>query len=124
MSADRAVLSGLEDAARDLVRQLTGGRALAALKKRLAQLERGRGGEGPDAEVITAVPLTAAECEELGSRLRARFGAELPIAYRVDPAILGGVVVRVGDRLVDGSVVSRIGQLRETLVGSRTAGRR
>ena len=42
----------------------------------------------------------------LESRLRARYGSDLPIAYRVDPAILGGLIVRVGDRYIDGSVAA------------------
>ncbi len=122
MTGDGDFLSELEESARDLLGKMAGGRRLQELKGKLAEIERrGRGGSA-DAEVITAVPLTAAERAVIEERLRDRHGEELPIAYHVDPAILGGVVVRVGDRMVDGSVASRLGQLREVLVGASTAG--
>lgn len=122
-SADGDVLGELEDAARGLLRQLAGGDKLQELKRRLAQIERRGGADRVDAEVISAIDLSPAERAEFERRLRARHGAELPIAFRVDPAILGGVVVRVGDRMVDGSVAARLGQLHQVLVGARAAGK-
>jgi len=68
--------------------------------------------------VTSAVPLTEGERSELERRLRSRHGQALAIAYRVDPTILGGLAVRVGDRYVDGSVATRLGKLRQTLIGT------
>ena len=40
---------------------------------------------------------------------------ELNVHYRVDPAILGGLIVRVGDRLIDNSLAARLAAMRQTL---------
>jgi F0F1-type ATP synthase delta subunit len=45
----------------------------------------------------------------------ARFGPNLEFQFRVDPEILGGVVIRVGDKLIDDSVRGRIEALRQSL---------
>jgi len=42
-------------------------------------------------------------------------GAEPEIEFDVDPAILGGLVLKVGDRVIDGSVAGKLGALRERL---------
>ena len=112
------LLRELEESAKDLLRQATGSQQVKDLKEALLKLEEGGGADRRDAEVITAVPLTGGEREQLESRLRARHGDDLSISYRTDPAILGGVVVRVGDRLIDGSVSAKLGQLRQTLTGA------
>jgi len=44
-----------------------------------------------------------------------KLGDSATISFRVDPAILGGLVVRVGDRIVDGSVAGRLENLRQNL---------
>ena len=67
--------------------------------------------------VRSAVPLADAERQELETRLRARYGHDLPITFEVDGAILGGLILRVGDRYIDGSVANRLGQLRRALTG-------
>jgi len=70
------------------------------------------------AEVVTAVPLSEDESRAVVERLRALTGAsDVRVQPRVDPAIIGGLVVRVGDRLIDGSVRSRLIQLRRRLAG-------
>ena len=70
------------------------------------------------AEVVTAVPLSEDESRAVVERLRALTGAsDVRVQPHVDPAIIGGLVVRVGDRLIDGSVRSRLIQLRRRLAG-------
>lgn len=114
-----SVWDDLRSSAADLVSQVAG-RAeadLKHLKATLDEIEKAGRKQRVDATVTSAVALTEAQREAIETRLRARFGADLPIAYRVDPAILGGVIVRVGDRYVDGSLATRLGQLRQTLTG-------
>jgi F-type H+-transporting ATPase subunit delta len=48
--------------------------------------------------------------------LASRYGQDLSLQYKVDQAILGGLVVRVGDQVIDGSVASKLAALREQLV--------
>jgi len=71
--------------------------------------------EVPLAEVISAVPLTDAEQKAIDQRLLRRFGDELEVNYRVAPDILGGVIVRVGDKYIDGSVATKLERMRERL---------
>ncbi len=71
---------------------------------------------GPQKAVITtAVPLTEEEREKLQARLVERFGANLEFFFQVDPEILGGVIVQVGDKLIDDSVRGRLHALRQKL---------
>lgn len=74
-------------------------------------------GETGHALVTSAIELTAEERAKLETKLRQRFGADLLFEYEVNPAILGGVRVRVGDQVIDGSVASRLNALRERIVG-------
>ncbi len=67
---------------------------------------------GESAEVTSALPLTEAEQESV----RRAIGIET-VTYRVNPDILGGLVIRVGDQVVDDSVVSQMDLLRESIVG-------
>lgn len=81
----------------------------------LSQAARGRGTESTKAEVISAVELSAAEQADLRRSLAVRYGDGLSFAFSVDPALMGGLRVRVGDRLIDTSVASRLQAMRETL---------
>lgn len=74
---------------------------------------------GPKAQIVrvtSAVPLTDEEKRALTEKLVAQFGENLEFEYREDPSILGGLVVRVGDRVIDASVAGKLKALRETLV--------
>ncbi|HEX9996810.1 MAG TPA: F0F1 ATP synthase subunit delta [Abditibacterium sp.] len=68
-----------------------------------------------DGEVISAVPLSASQIASLESALQARFGVKVRLKTRVDASILGGLVVRVGDKQIDGSVASKLQTLSEQL---------
>lgn len=70
------------------------------------------------AEVTSAVALTDEERRVIEERLHGAHGDDLPIRFHVDPSILGGVIVRVGDRYIDGSIAARLGQLRQELTGT------
>ncbi len=66
-------------------------------------------------EVTSAVALTPEAHDKIAARVQEATGRRVELAERVDPAILGGLVLRVGDVIVDGSVRSRIRQLRRRL---------
>ena len=67
------------------------------------------------AEVRTALPLDDAQRAEIASRLRALTGAEIEMDESVDPDLIGGVSVRIGDQLYDASVRNRLERLRARL---------
>ena len=67
------------------------------------------------AQVTSALELKADEKRALEQKLRAKFGAETGFEYVVDSEILGGVIVRVGDKVIDGSVAGKLAALKEKL---------
>jgi F-type H+-transporting ATPase subunit b len=69
---------------------------------------------GASAEIVSALPLTEGEKESVRQEIIARVGAQT-VAFRVDPKILGGLVVKVGDKVLDGSVAGQLETLRQSL---------
>jgi F-type H+-transporting ATPase subunit delta len=65
--------------------------------------------------VTTAIAIDDAKAADLGKRLEAATGQKVTIERRVDPAILGGIVLRMRDRLVDASVRTQLEELRRSL---------
>ena len=68
------------------------------------------------AELTTAVPLAEGRAEEIGRRLTQVTGKTVSIAPRVDSAIVGGMVARIGSTVYDGSVTSQLEKIRSRLV--------
>jgi F-type H+-transporting ATPase subunit delta len=67
------------------------------------------------AQVTTALPLTSAQANGVAAALRQALGKDPEIETRVDPAILGGIKVRVGSRLFDASLRSKLDSLKFAL---------
>jgi len=67
------------------------------------------------ANVTTAVELQPKELDLVRARLRQMVGKEIQITTQVDPEIIGGIVVRIGDMLLDGSVLTQLKQLRQRM---------
>lgn len=68
------------------------------------------------ATVTSAAELTHDEIGELTARLERSIGGRIALEVEVDPSLLGGLVVRVGDRMIDGSVRGRLERLRNQLL--------
>jgi F-type H+-transporting ATPase subunit delta len=68
------------------------------------------------AEVTTAEPLTVAEQAVVQERLGLMVGKSVELRMQTDPSIIGGIVARIGDILIDGSVVTRLRRLRTRLI--------
>ena len=71
------------------------------------------------AEVVTAVPLPAAQQASLAAALRRATGSELAMTQRVDPSIIGGVVARVGSVVYDGSVTRQLERMKQQLLAEQ-----
>lgn len=67
------------------------------------------------AEVRSAIPLDDDQKDRLAVALGKATGKNISVKVIVDPSILGGIVAQVGDTVIDGSVRSRLNQLREAL---------
>ncbi|GAB4532055.1 MAG: F0F1 ATP synthase subunit delta [Anaerolineae bacterium] len=78
-----------------------------------------RGPKAQVARVTSAVPLTPDEEQAFRQRVRRRFGDDVDVDFRVDPSILGGIIIQAGDKIIDGSVAARLNALHERLVALR-----
>lgn len=88
---------------------------IAAAYNRLLDTERGIA----HARVTTAVPLGDAEQRAVAERLRQLTGArELRLETAVDPSLVGGLVARIGDTLIDGSTRTKLVELKRRLAGT------
>lgn len=71
------------------------------------------------AEAVTAIPLSESETEELRQSLETRTGKKIELKTSVDNSIMGGVLIRIGDTIYDGSVRGKLERLREQLLSAR-----
>ena len=91
-------------------RRLDSLRAIARAARELQDQAAGR----LSVQITTAQPLDEGQLHQLTDRLRQTFSADVRVAAKVDPKILGGLVVRVGDTLFDASVEGRLRQMQRT----------
>ena len=105
-SASRVLINGLKVMARhgrlDCVRDVRTAyrRLLNEFRNRLA------------VEVRVAAPISDAQLGQITGRLRAMLGKEVDVTVSVRPEMLGGIVVKVGDTLYDGSLIAKLDQMR------------
>ena len=107
----------LDEHARNLVRVLAHNHRLPVLPEIAARYEALRTErEGHlRAQIISAYPLSAAQREEIAAALKMRLGREVDLECGTDKSLLGGVVIRAGDLVIDGSVRGRLEQLARVL---------
>jgi F-type H+-transporting ATPase subunit delta len=112
--ADRLGLSVEIRAAAEILVDENRLQVLSALRDALQALvdtEAGRVG----ARVVSARPLDAAAQQEIRAALARRENAEVAVEFAVDADLIGGIVARIGDLLLDGSIRTQLEQLGETL---------
>ena len=114
---ERAAIS---DMTRRFVGVVAANRRLAALGDMIgvfAALLAARRGE-TTAEIVSAQPLGAARRGALEDALRRSIGANVTVEARVEPGILGGLIVRIGSRMVDSSLRTKLQNLQTALKGA------
>ena len=75
------------------------------------------------AEARSAVPLDSKQRDRLAAALERATGKDVELKVLVDPSVIGGVLVRVGDQVFDGTIRRRLELAREQLLRTRSAGR-
>jgi F-type H+-transporting ATPase subunit delta len=112
--------AGMSPLARDFLAVVAANRRLFAVPamieaylKRLAE----RRGE-ITAEVTAATPLSESQLAALGEQLRRSVGRRVSVDLRVDPRLLGGLVVKIGSRMVDASLSSKLLRLQRAMKGA------
>lgn len=69
------------------------------------------------AEVTSAHPLDQEQIDAIKQNLRARTGRDINVELNVDPAILGGLVVKIGSQMIDGSIRTKLNTLAHAMKG-------
>ena len=82
----------------------------AMIEAFLAELAKRRG--EVTAEVTAAQPLSQAQLEALNQQLRRGIGSRVSVDVRIDPGLIGGIVVKLGSRMIDASVRSKLQRLQ------------
>lgn len=117
MSALEVVFGNLQPHVLNLLRELVSRQRFHLVPQILgefARLEREARGVR-DAHVTVARDVTDEERQTISRELSARVGGQVEVHLNVDPSLLGGIVVRVGDQVYDASVSTRLQRLRQEL---------
>lgn len=107
----------LNDRAKQFVRVLAANRRLDLISEIAELFEdlRAREQQMLDVRVMSAFPLSDDESERLRAALARRFDKEIQLTSDVDRSLIGGVLIRAGDVVIDGSVRGKLSKLQETL---------
>ncbi|MFP1626570.1 F0F1 ATP synthase subunit delta [Streptomyces sp. 5K101] len=92
------------------------GRSLEAGLESLSKLAAARRNRVV-AVVTSAVPLTEAQKQRLGAGLARMYGREMHLNLEVDPEVLGGISVRVGDEVINGTIAERLDEAQRRIAG-------
>ena len=107
----------LSDRAKKFVQVLAANKRLPLLAEIAEVFEELRAQEQQslDVEVLSAYPLTDTEAERLRVALGRKFDKDVQLQSRVEESLIGGVVIRAGDVVIDGSVRGKLAKLQETI---------
>jgi F-type H+-transporting ATPase subunit b len=70
---------------------------------------------GSSAEVTSALPLSTEEMDSVKKDIISKVGNQATVSFRVDPNILGGLVIRVGGKILDASIAGQLESLRQSI---------
>lgn len=114
-----AAKAGLSDATTKFLGLVSGNRRLFALPAMISAFNSilaARRGQ-VSAEVTSANELSQGQSQSLADALKAAVGTSVAVTTKVDPSILGGLIVRVGSRMVDSSLKSKLQRLKLSMKG-------
>lgn len=114
---DGMIPSGTDQTIRNFLYTLLENGDIGLLGQTLTTLEQ-LSRSGPQvqvAHITTAIELSDDDKEKFRQKLRTQYGDNLELAFKVDPSILGGAIVQIGDKVIDGSVATRLESLSNAL---------
>jgi F-type H+-transporting ATPase subunit delta len=114
-----APVLGLDEITTKMLGVLAQNRRLAQLPgiiRAFGTLLSGHRGE-TSAEVTSAFPLSEAQSAALARQLKARTGRDMALDLTVDPAIMGGLIVKMGSQMIDSSLRTRLNALAQAMKG-------
>lgn len=83
-----------------------------------ASFAAGSPAQALDATVTSAMALSEAQQTTITSDLRARYGADLKVSFETDPSLIGGLIIRVGDQVLDNSLRTRLSAIQRNMLAS------
>lgn len=109
----------LDDNGKNLAKLLAENSRLAALPEISVLFEEQKAEEegNREVEVTSAYPLSDEDQAKLTKALKKKFGRDVSLSVEIDESILGGVIIRSGDTVIDGSIQGRLQQMTQTLNG-------
>lgn len=107
----------LDDKQQNLVRLMAENGRLGLMADVRDQFEvaRAKAENKIEAEVVSAFELTAEQTEQLASTLKNKLGCDITLTTSVDPSLIGGVIVKAGDTIIDASMKSQLDSLALSL---------
>jgi F-type H+-transporting ATPase subunit delta len=109
--------SELDDSGRNFVALLAGNKRLVLLPEIVRMYEelKAERQRTVDVEVVSAFAMNEEAQQKLGAALKRRLQREVKLNMTVDKSLIGGLVVRAGDLVIDGSVRGKLNKLTETM---------
>ena len=100
----------LDQDAANLVRLLSDNHRLALLPEIAALYEslRAQAENRVEAEVVSASAVNETQLKDIAAALKKRLGRDIDLHTRIDPSLVGGIVIRAGDLVIDGSVQGKL----------------
>lgn len=100
----------LDKDAANFIRLLSENHRLVLLSEIAALFEtlRAQAESRVEAEVVSASEVSAAQLKDIAAALKKRLGRDIDLSTRIDPALIGGIVIRAGDLVIDGSVQGKL----------------
>ena len=107
----------ISEVQRNLVRLLVEGQRLALLPEisMLFEVMRADAEKNADVVVTSAFDLTEAQKQKIAAALKKRMDREVRLSCETDPKLLGGVIIRAGDKVIDGSARTHLSELANAL---------
>jgi F-type H+-transporting ATPase subunit delta len=92
--------------------------SLAAVTQAFEQYAQSAAGRPLEGEIISAVELDPTQRTHILDDLRGRYGERLELRYSVDPTLIGGLIIRVGDQVLDNSLRTRLSVVQRNMLTS------